>query len=607
MINLQSLCLRLWLCIPALLFSVFLSSSSKAVDCSTDTVGLCTPTIEEIIDETVTETIQYGADGYTVTTETITDTTTTTVTNEDSGDILDGDNNYVSSTKEGDMDSDWGGQGPASMPTGNNCFGLGTDKCASITGSGNSTSTMGVDGMGTTFINTVDISDLDINYGGKTNYTIKVDKQDAQDRIYMHITGRNGKTNVFSGTDILSESGVTSGFQEYSGGFDFSGTITTLIIEVGGRDINLAIGPLFDDVTVNVLYNTINTIVQQSITSVEMWVAQGGSTETETITIVENIFEHNDIIEAPDGDMYFEPEFEETDMEMSYEIVEIEMEMEMNFDMDFEFDMPDIDMPDMEMNMDMATVEIEMEMEMNMEMDFEMEMDMDMPEPMEMAEIDMPEPEIEMPDMDMDMETPEIEMDMDTEMPETDMDMSEPEMEPEMEVEPEPTTEPEPEMEEPVNEPETEAEPEPADEPADEPKEDVAEEPEPKESAPEDDADEDQPEDMEEPEDKGEAEEKPVKKPESKKEKAAKKIVKKMGDKGRYDSQNQLKTLIVMQVLGNTKTFFESQQQLNDRAGFFTDESLPDAVISDNNIAGYFLFAGSDGLMNEMVMQQWQK
>jgi hypothetical protein len=613
MINLRSLLLRLWLCIPASLFSVFLSFSSQAVDCSTDTVGLCTPTIEEIIDETVTETIQYEADGYTVTTETITDTTTTTVANEDSGDILDGDNNYVATSKEGDMDSDWGGQGPASMPSGNSCFGLGTDKCAQITGSGNSTSTMGVDGMGTTFINTVDISDLDINYGGKTNYTIKVDKQDAQDRIYMHITGRNGKTNVFSGTDILSESGVSSGFQEYSGGFDFSGTITTLIIEVGGRDINLAIGPLFDDVTVNVLYNTINTIVQQSITSVEMWVAQGGSTETETITIVENIFEHNDIIEAPDGDMYFEPEFEETDMEMSYEIVEIEMEMEMNFDMDFEFDMPDIDMPDMEMNMDMATVEIEMEMEMNMEMDFEMEMDMDMPEPMEMAEIDMPEPDMEMPDMDMDMETPEIEMDMDTEMPETDMDMSEPEMEPEMEVEPKPTTEPEPEMEEPVNEPEpeTEAEPEPADEPseepADEPKEEMEEEPEPEKGAPEADADEDQPEDMEESEDKGEAEEKPVKKPESKKEKAAKKIVKKMGDKGRYDSQNQLKTLIVMQVLGNTKTFFESQQQLNDRAGFFTDESLPDAVISDNNIAGYFLFAGSDGLMNEMVMQQWQK
>ena len=534
----RNLLLLLWLCI-----SVSLSSSSKAVDCSTDTVGLCTPTIEEIIDETVTETIQYEADGYTVTTETITDTTTTTVANEDSGDILDGDNNYVSSTKEGDMDSDWGGQGPASMPTGNNCFGLGTDKCASITGSGNSTSTMGVDGMGTTFINTVDISDLDINYGGKTNYTIKVDKQDVQDRIYMHITGRNGKTNVFSGTDILSESGVTTGFQEYSGGFDFSGTITTLIIEVGGRDINLAIGPLFDDVTVNVLYNTINTIVQQSITSVEMWVAYGGSTETEVIDIIENIFEHNDIVTAPDGDINIEPEFDEPDMEVSYDIVEIEMEMEL------------------------PTMEIEMP-----------EMEMDMPE-MEMASVET-----------------EIEMEMEMEMPE-----------PEVKVEAEPTTEPEPEMEKPVNETETEAEPEPADEPADEPKEDVAEEPEPEESAPEDDADEDQPEDMEEPEDKGEAEEKPVKKPESKKEKAAKKIVEKMGDKGRYDSQNQLKTLIVMQVLGNTKTFFDSQQQLNDRVGFFSDESLPDAFINDNNIASYFLFAGSEGLMDKMVMQQWQK
>ena len=570
-----------------------ITSNSKAVDCSTDTVGLCTPTIEEIIDETSTETIQYEADGYTVTTETITNTTTTTVTNQDSGDILDGDSDYVATSKEGDMDADWGGQGPASMPSGNSCYGLGADKCAQITGSGNSTSTMGVSGMGTTFINTVDISDLNITHGGKANYTIKVDKQDAQDRIYMHITGRNGNTNVFQGTDILSESGVASGYQAYEGGFDFAGTINKLIIEVGGRDINLAIGPLFDDVTVNVLYNTINTIVQQSITSVEMWVAQGGSTETETITIVENIFQHNDVIETPEGEMYFEPEFDEPDMNMSYETVEMEMNMEMDFEMDFEFDMPDLEMPEMEMNMEIATVEMEMEMEMNMEMDFEMEMDI--PEPMEMAE------------MDMEMDIPEIEMDMDTEMPETNMDMSEPEMEPEIEVEVEPTTEPEPEMEEPVNEPETEAEPEPVEEPVEEPKEDVAEEPEAEESAPEADADEDQPEDMEEPEDKGEAEEKPVKKPESKKEKAAKKIVKKMGDKGRYDSQNQLKTLIVMQVLGNTKTFFDSQQQLNDRAGFFSDESLPDAVINDNNKASYFLFAGSEGLMDEMEMQQWQK
>jgi hypothetical protein len=427
---------------------------------------------------------------------------------------------------------------------------------------------MGVSGMGTTFIQTVDISELDIENGGRTNYSIKVDKRDAQDRIVMHITGKNGNTSVFAGTDILSESGVTSGYQEYTGGFDFAGTITKLTIEISGRDINLAIGPLFDDVRINVLYNVVSTIVTQSITSVEMWVAYGGSTETEVIDIVENIFDHNDIVvpDSPGDDMFFEPEFDEPEMEVSYETVEMEMEMP-SFEMDFEMELPemDIEMPEVEV----AVVEVEMEMEMELE-------------------LEMPAPE--------------------------------PEMTEEIEVAPEPDTmEPEPEMEEPVNEPEpepesqpeTEAEPEPVDESTEEDsteaETDAKEESESEESVQETEADEEQPEDMEEPEDKGEAEEKPVKKPESKKEKAAKKIVKKMGDKGRYDSTNQLKTLIVMQVLGDTKSFFESQKQLEDRLDFFTDYMIPDADIQNNNIAQWYLFGGSDGMMNDMIELQWQK
>jgi hypothetical protein len=501
----------------------FLSFSSKAVDCSTDTVGLCAPTIEEIIDETITETIEYEADGYTVTTTTETTTTTTTVTNEDSGNILDGDAGYVSSNKEGDMDIDWGGQGPANMPSGSGCYNLGTDKCAQITGSGNSTSTMGVEGMGTTFVNTVDISSLDIENGGRTNYTIKVDKQDAQDRIYMHITGKNGNTNVFSGTDILSESGVASGYQTYENGFDFSGSITTLIIEVGGRDVNMAIGPLFDDITINVLYNVISTIVQESITSVEMWVAYGGSTETEIIDIVDNIIEHNDFVEQPNGEIEIEP-IQEPDTDISYDMVEIEIEMEMP-DMEIEIPEMEIETPEMEV----ANVETEIE-----------------------AEMEMPEPEVET--------------------------QSDPEPE---EVQNEPT-------EEDTEEIETVAK----------------EEPKQEESPSEVAKNEDSEEDMEETEDKNEDE---VKKEEAKKEVAAKKILKKMGDKGRYDSANQLKTLIVMQVLGNSKSFFDSQQQLNDIDGFFTDQFIPDAELITNNLAQYFLFAGSDGLMNEMVMQQWQK
>jgi len=138
-----------------------------------------------------------------------------------------------------------------------------------------------------------------------------------------------------------------------------------------------------------------------------------------------------------------------------------------------------------------------------------------------------------------------------------------------------------------------------------EPETDAEEESDSEASVQEAEEDEDQPSDMEEAEDKSE-DDSPVKKPESKKEKAAKKIVKKMGDKGRYDSTNQLKTLIVMQVLGDTKSFFESQKQLEDRLDFFTDYMIPDAQIQNNNIAQWYLFGGSDGMMNDMIELQWQ-
>jgi len=483
--------LLLWLCI-----SVSLSFSSKAVDCSTDTIGLCSPTVEEIIDEVITESTQHEADGITITTTTETTTTTTTVTNEDSGDILDGDNGYVSSSKEGDMDSDWGGQGPATMPSGNSCGQLGTDKCAMITGSGNSVSANGVSGMGTTFVNTVNVSNLNIKYGGRTNYSIKVDKQDASDSIYMHITGKDGSTNVFTGTDILSATGTASGYQTYESGFDFSGSITTVIIEIGGRDINMAIGPMFDDVSINVLYNVINTIVTESITSVEMFIALNIDTPEDIINVVEDVFESNDIVE--------------TDIGIDFQPIEIE---DVNYN----------------------TVEIEI------------------------AEI-----EIEIQELELEIEAT-IEEAIETNIQET-------EVEPEVQIDEKPVEEVEEIKDTTVEKVEK-----------------VEKKPEPKEET------------------KPQKEEQPKKEVASSKEKAAKKIVKSMGDKKKYDSVNQIKTLIVMQVLGNTKTFFDSQKELNDRENFFSNVSIPDAVISDNNIAGYLLFGGSDGLMQEMIDSQWQK
>ena len=496
----KNLLLWVWLCIL-----VCLSSSSKAVDCSTTTVGLCDPVVEEIIlDEVITEEIEFQSDGILTTTTTETTIQTTTVTNEDSGDLLDGDNNFVTSSKEGDMDIDWGGQGPATMRSGSYCNNLGTDKCAEITGSGNSTSTMGVSGMGTTFIQTVNVSEINTKYGGEVKYSIEVDKQDAQDSIYMHITGKDGQTNVFSGTDILSASGTASGYQTYESSFDFGGSLTSIIIEVGGRDINLAVGPLFDDVSINILYNTISVIISQQITSVEMFVALNIDAPEEIINVVEDIFETNEPIQTDNG-ITFEPI---TIDEPTYETVELEIqEIEIN-------------------EIEVEVAEIEMEIE---------------------AELEMPEP-VE--------ETPE-----------------------EMQDEP---------VEETNNESDN----------------DLQEETENKESISEAEENEDKSSDMEETEDKNQ--DNKVEPKENKKEEAAKKIVKKMGDKGKYDSANQTKTLIVMQVLGNSKTFFDSQKQLQDTVGFFTDKTLPDAVINDNDLASYFLFVGSDGLMNEMIESQWQ-
>ena len=520
----------------------FFYSSLKA-DCTTTTIGLCTPGTEEVIVETITEEVEQDSTGITTTTTTVQDITTTTITNQDSGDILDGSNGYVSSNKEGDMDIDWGGQGPANMPTGSNCYELGTDRCAQITGSGNSTSSMGVTGMGTTFIQTIDISDLTVTHGGRTNYTIKVDKRDPQDRIYMHVTGRYGNTSVFSGTDILSETGVTTGYQEYSGGFDFAGSLTTLVVEVGGRDINLAIGPLFDDVTINILYNVVNTIVTQEITTVEMFVALNTDVTTEIIEVVETIFEFNEPVQ--DAPVFTLEPMDEPMEDFTYESVEMEIEFEVDFGMEIE--MPEFDMP--------METEVSMEMEMA-----SLEMEIEMPE----VEVNV-EPEVQEPTMDIQESTneePVMETDVDSGPDETE-EIEQPDSE---------TTEESPVEDEGGNEQE-DIQSEEVEEPTEESVEETAEEP------------------------KQEIKQ-------EQKQKAATKIVKKMGDKGRYEANNQIKTLIVMQVLADSKSFFVDTQ-LPEIEGFFTDGVLPDSIIEDNNLAQYYLMMSNDAKHLELENLQY--
>ena len=546
------------------LLFLLVSSYSKA-DCLPDAtgknfLGLCTPEITTTEDTQIDITEEdLGTEIVTTTTTTVTNTEVT-VTNENSNNLLNSSNGYVGTSKEGDMDIDWGGQGPASMPTGNACYGLGSDKCAQITGSGNSTSTMGVDGMGTTFIQTVDFSELNISNGGEVKYSIEVDKQDAQDRIYMHVTGLNGTSQVFSGTDILSESGVSTGYQSYNGSFDFSGVLNKVTIEIGGRDINLAVGPVFDDVSVDVFYNVINTIITQQITTVEE-IYYLNLLDTE-INFAEEVFEFNDIATNDIGEiefMPFEPEYEE----VTYESVEMEM----------------------------AEIELEFEyVEISYDVTF------DAPPPMEL----LPEP-----DMNMDFEIPvnvetvtlEIEMEMDLDLPPPDMMASTEEIAPPMEVEPEPieieVEDTQPEIEEIKEEPEiVENEPEETVDEAPEKVEEVEEAPEEIE------------EEVKEEPKKVEKKEEPKKESEKEntsKEKAASKIVKKIDDKDRYDDVAQTKTLIVMQILGNTKTFFDTQSYIQDT----NVEQYLNKTIEDQY--GILFNMAQDQIMNDMVNSQWQK
>lgn len=548
--------------------SLWSSSSNAAEPCPSGTIGLCDPSVLETIVETITETTQNDGTGTLTTTVTVVDTTTVTVTNTDSGDILDGENGFVASTKEGDMDSDWGGEGPASMPSGTGCGALETDKCASITGSGNTTSTMGVPNMGSTFIQTIDISDLNITKGGKTTYSIKVDKQDSSDSIYMHITGTNGSAVSFAGTDVLSASGVSSGYAEYTGAFDFADSLTTIIVEIGGRDINLAIGPLFDDVSINVLYNVISTIVLQTITTVEQYVYNNdGATETE-IDIVKDIFDHNDIVEPPDGDMYFEPI--EPNEDISYDTVETELDLP-NFEMDFEIELPDFEMEfntgDFEMpNIDLNDLEMEMELDINTQ---------PTPAPTQ------PEPDIP-PVMNNDMDL-KSGGDM-ADAPEAaeekiEVASAEPETKPEIEAKPEPETKP-------VDEPKDEPEPDVKEEVKQEPTEEIKEEPKEIKVA--------------------EKKEEPVKvQKKIAKQKAGSKLVKEMGNASRYDSGNQLKTLIIMNVIADTKSFFVSKQ-FKEIEGFFTSEVLPDSNIPDNNVAAYLMYVDDGGTMNKLIDLQYK-
>ena len=316
---------------------------------------------------------------------------------------------------------------------------------------------------------------------------------------------------------------------------------------MAGKNFNATIGPVFDDVTVNVLYNVVSTIVTETITTIEEFVALG-IFDQETIDVATDIFENNNVVETDTG-LSIEPIAEET-TETSYASVAAEINTEMVA--------PELQAPTIEVSVpEPQTVEVQVEAQ-TVETEIQTEMNNDI------TSGDAPSGPVASEESNSEEGGGSV----------SDAEGSAPEK-----SEPTETAEAEPE-EEPQSGPSSVKKEKASETKTEQPKK-VAEK----------------------------KTEKPKTKTEKKqeaKQKAASKIVKKMGDKGRYDDSNQVKTLVVMQVLGNTKTFFDNQVQLPDTQNFFDGSRVPDAQISDNNTAAYFMIGGSNAKMDALTDLQYR-
>jgi hypothetical protein len=230
--------------------------------------------------------------------DTITETTTT-VEHKTTGDILHKDTGVVANRYEGDMDLDWGGLGPASMPDCTAYFGTG--RC----GKGTSNSH-------TTFDQYVDISQFHISDGGALEWELQMHHSQANTTGYFQTKGYNNNILQWDTGQITLENNQTP--TTYTGTYDFAGDLDKVFIRVGG-----AKNYFFDNVEYTVNYNHITT-------SVETWIeiVQPGLMEDQ-ITV--ELIEQYDIA-TPEEQYQMDEMMEDFDMVMTFDMPTMEQPME---------------------------------------------------------------------------------------------------------------------------------------------------------------------------------------------------------------------------------------------------------------------------------------
>ena len=280
--------------------------------------------------------------------------TTVNVEHKTTEDILHKDTGLVTNRYEGDMDLDWGGLGPASMP---NCDAyFGTGKC----GKGTSNSL-------TTFDQYVDISDFHIDDGGALEWELQMYHSQNNTTGYFQTKGYKDNILQWDTGQINLEN--TGSPETFSGSYDFAGDLDKVFIRVGGKK-----NYYFDNVEYTVNYNYITTTIETWIEIVqpmqmEETIALDLMDTYESATIEEQM-EINTMMEEMDMVMHFELEpidtndiqiegmletvdmgamegmFQDMDMgEMSVEDVVVEIEAMVN-DIGLEVETVEIEMPE---------------------------------------------------------------------------------------------------------------------------------------------------------------------------------------------------------------------------------------------------------------------
>lgn len=309
----------------------------------------------QMLDEGTTVTTEIEQQGNV---ETVTETTVT-IEHKTTGDVLDSDNGIVAASKDGNLNTDWGGAG--SIYSHSAC----TDAASGFPATGTDGRTSGCGHASSNSLTTwrqyVDLNSFDINEGGEVNYEFLFAFPDSMyqnsgQTAYVQTKGYNDNVLQWeTGLVTIDKTTFTQNPYNYSnntnwvntvtGSHDFANQLDKVYIEIGGY------GEYYwDEFQYNVAYNHITTVV-------DTWMQVVQQQELEnTITTLTPIYEEPVYEEEIVQDIPIEIEMPDVNVDVAV------MDEPVFEDLGFEPDVPIVEMPEeIEVIAEVETVVAEIE------------------------------------------------------------------------------------------------------------------------------------------------------------------------------------------------------------------------------------------------------